>query len=229
MNTSYAPSAVVAAVLHVGLLFGFGADGSPSSGPEPGPHQLIICSDPLPPLPPLPEPEVKEEEETIATAREDSRPPGPPIPHQPDLLATNVSLDDFIMKPTNPGPATADLLPGGTPDWSSLGGGDGFGRRVQILSLDQLDGTPRSLFQPSPVYPREARAGGREAEVWVEFVVTARGEVTQVRVVRSSSPDFEEATLRAVSRWRFEPGKRDGVPVSFRMAVPVVFRLDAAT
>jgi protein TonB len=44
--------------------------------------------------------------------------------------------------------------------------------------------------------------------------------------VRSSDRIFEEAALRAVARWKFEPGRRDGRIVRFKMSVPIVFRLD---
>jgi protein TonB len=44
--------------------------------------------------------------------------------------------------------------------------------------------------------------------------------------VRSSSHAFEEPTLRAIAKWRFEPGRRGGQIVRFRMQVPVVFKLD---
>jgi protein TonB len=37
---------------------------------------------------------------------------------------------------------------------------------------------------------------------------------------------FEEPTLRAVAKWQFEPGRRDGRIVKFRMTVPVLFNLN---
>ena len=46
------------------------------------------------------------------------------------------------------------------------------------------------------------------------------------RVVKSSDRMFEEPTLRAVAKWQFEPGRRAGRIVRFRMAVPVVFNLN---
>jgi protein TonB len=43
--------------------------------------------------------------------------------------------------------------------------------------------------------------------------------------VRSSAQVFDEPTLRAVARWKFEPGRKDGRAVRFRMSVPVVFNV----
>jgi len=40
-----------------------------------------------------------------------------------------------------------------------------------------------------------------------------------------SSPDpvFERPALTAVKQWKFEPGKRGGQAVRFRMRVPITF------
>ncbi|MEO5961553.1 MAG: energy transducer TonB, partial [Opitutaceae bacterium] len=62
-------------------------------------------------------------------------------------------------------------------------------------------------------------------EVLVNFMVDEAGRVSEARVVRSSDSVFEEPTLRAVSKWRFEPGRVHGDLVRFRMSVPVVFSL----
>jgi protein TonB len=59
----------------------------------------------------------------------------------------------------------------------------------------------------------------------VEFVVDEAGRVMHPFVVRSSRAGFEAPTLRAVEKWRFEPGKKDGRAVRFRMQIPVTFSL----
>ena len=46
-------------------------------------------------------------------------------------------------------------------------------------------------------------------------------------MARTANSIFDSATIRSVLKWRFEPGKRNGKIVRFRMAVPVVFKLDA--
>jgi protein TonB len=62
-------------------------------------------------------------------------------------------------------------------------------------------------------------------EVLVEFMVDESGAVRDPRIIRSSDRVFEESAVRAVSRWRFEPGRRNGAIVRFKMAVPIVFTL----
>jgi periplasmic protein TonB len=62
--------------------------------------------------------------------------------------------------------------------------------------------------------------------VVVEFIVDERGRVIEPRVVRSTNRIFDDATLQAVAKWQFEPGRRDGKIVRFRMSAPVVFSLN---
>ena len=40
--------------------------------------------------------------------------------------------------------------------------------------------------------------------------------------------EFVEPALRAVRHWRFEPGRRDGKAVPFRMTIPIEFSLEDA-
>ena len=95
-----------------------------------------------------------------------------------------------------------------------------------IVSGDLLDNPPRTRFQASPLYPFQAKREGTSGEVLVDFMVDEQGRVVEPRVVKSSHPMFDEPTLRAVAKWQFEPGRRDGRIVKFRMTVPVLFNLN---
>lgn len=107
-----------------------------------------------------------------------------------------------------------------------VGKGPGGASWGDIVSTDHLDNSPRTRLQAQPVYPHEARRNGMSGHVMVEFIVDERGRVLDPRVVSATDRVFEEATLRAVAKWQFEPGRRDGKIVRFRMAVPVVFNLN---
>lgn len=115
----------------------------------------------------------------------------------------------------NPG---AVGVPHGVPDGFKLTGG--------IFDTSKLDRVPQALSQIPPRYPAEPRMKGLSGEVVVEFAVNEAGNVSSCRVVRSTSREFEPAALAAVSKWRFEPGRRHGHIVRFSMVVPVVFRLN---
>jgi TonB family protein len=104
------------------------------------------------------------------------------------------------------------------------GGGTGQGLK-EIFSLAQLDRIPEALFQPPPVFPAALRKDVETARVEVEFVVTAKGEVTDVQVVSATFPGFENASIAGVSRWQFRPGMKAGKKVNTRMRVPLIFRV----
>lgn len=95
-----------------------------------------------------------------------------------------------------------------------------------IISSRLLDNPPRTRSQTAPVYPYQAKSDGRPGEVLVEFTVDEGGRVLNPRVIRSNDVAFEEPTLRAIAKWRFEPGRKDGRAVRFRMALPVQFTLN---
>lgn len=78
-----------------------------------------------------------------------------------------------------------------------------------------------------PVYPRDAQRAGTEGWVQVEFTITPDGS-TQDLQVRDSAPKqvFDKAALDSVSRWRFEPIRKNGAPVAQRAVLQVRFVLN---
>ena len=104
------------------------------------------------------------------------------------------------------------------------GAGGRFGKAAFTPSM--LDRKPRTRSQLEPIYPQAMKLTGVTGTVWVEFMVDETGLVHDVRVIKSTNRAFEDATLTAVSQWRFEPGKSKGIPVSFRMGIPIVFNLN---
>lgn len=80
-----------------------------------------------------------------------------------------------------------------------------------------------------PTYPEDARAAGQEGTVVVTLRVTRTGEPEDIRVQRSSSVvSLDVAAVSAISRWRFEPGKRNGVPEDMTVSLPIRFTLPPA-
>jgi len=64
---------------------------------------------------------------------------------------------------------------------------------------------PRPLVRIAPDYPTAALAAQREGEVELEFTIAANGTTKDIVVVDSSSPEFEEPAVAALSRWRYGP------------------------
>lgn len=146
-------------------------------------------------------------------------------PAQPDVIP-NVVPTTSITVPIEPlQPSTRDtktnIIPDGIPGINNFEGTGGPG--IMIHGLRELDNVPRATFQARPNYPYTLRNQGISGEVVVDFLVDEQGQVSDVRVVRSSNSEFERPTVLAVQKWRFEPGKRQGRAVRFRMSQAVTF------
>jgi TonB family protein len=75
-------------------------------------------------------------------------------------------------------------------------------------------------------YPESARK--RRIEGWVElaFTIQTNGSVEDVEVQNASPSDvFDDAAIRAVRQWRYEPVTRNGAAVPQRAMVRVKFAL----
>lgn len=74
-------------------------------------------------------------------------------------------------------------------------------------------------------YPEAAAADGVEGKVFVQFVVTKDGDVTQAEVKRGPHPALNEEALRVVTSLRFAPAQKDGAAVNVRLTLPITFQL----
>ena len=84
---------------------------------------------------------------------------------------------------------------------------------------------PFRIRTVNPTYPDIAQAAQIEGDVLVGAVVGPDGRVTEADVLRSVHPVLDEAARQAVLQFRYTPGVRNGVPDTFRIQVPVSFRL----
>jgi protein TonB len=91
-----------------------------------------------------------------------------------------------------------------------------------LFDLADLDQKPRIIYQPGPQITSQIRRKA-PGSVHIIFIVDERGRVTQPMVQKSTDEVFEEPALAAVKQWKFEPGKRNGQNVRFRMRVPIIF------
>lgn len=89
---------------------------------------------------------------------------------------------------------------------------------------------PGDVMRHWPAYPEDALAAGWEGTVVVRLRVTKTGEPEDISVQRSSTfTSLDVAAIAAVSRWRFEPGKRGGVAEDMTVSLPIRFTLPAET
>lgn len=92
-----------------------------------------------------------------------------------------------------------------------------------IFSSSDLDQQPRPVFQPAPDYPADLQKKKIEGTVYILFIIDKNGRVQNPIVQKAAHPALETPALKAVRKWRFEPGRRKGQAVPFRMRVPVSF------
>ncbi len=74
-------------------------------------------------------------------------------------------------------------------------------------------------------YPRNARKKRMKGTVAIAFVVSQRGEPTDLHLIRSVARELDESALRAVRRLRFKPAAVDGKPVPAYVTIEVSFLL----
>lgn len=75
-------------------------------------------------------------------------------------------------------------------------------------------------------YPRDLVSLGVEGTVWADFVITAKGEVTDAKIIRGLHPRLDSAVLQSIRALPpFEPGEQQGMRVPVIRRVPVRFRL----
>jgi protein TonB len=81
----------------------------------------------------------------------------------------------------------------------------------------------------APTYPAQALARGQSGEVRVRVTVDTDGRVTDVLVLSASPPGvFDQAAVKAVRKWRFEPVIKDGRAVEASVATTILFQPDDA-
>ncbi len=161
----------------------------------------------------------------------DYQPPEvPPEPPPPEDVEDEADIDDVEEQRE---PPTLDQLELAlNPDVTGLAGGDftvpdfqiGAGLDEIIYEIGDLSHPPRPTFQPEPTYPPELRNARISGEVVLEFIVTPDGTTRDIRVRSSTNPGFDEPAIRAVRRWRFEPGEKDGQAVHTRVRIRIPFR-----
>ena len=84
------------------------------------------------------------------------------------------------------------------------------------------------LIRIVPDYPPRAQARGLEGWVQVQFTITATGMVKDPVVVNAEPRNvFDDAALKAIARWRYNPKVENGVPIE-RVGVQtrLVFQLE---
>jgi periplasmic protein TonB len=122
------------------------------------------------------------------------------------------------------GPGTGPGIEGGTGEVPGVGPeGPGESEPIQYPNGDVT--LPVLLTRVEPGYPEWARRARIEGTLILEAVITARGDVDHVRILKSIHPLLDEAASEAVRQWRYQPATRNGRAVPVYLTVTVRFGL----
>ena len=171
---------------------------------------------PLDSPPPPPEPQPAPAEAKIRTAPE-------PLPIAPKpMIEPRFSPPVEITATGEPQPLPSGI-PGGTGTTEAMP----FDPPKPAPVLVEASPDPRGMREFQPDYPASERRLGHEGAVTVRVLIGVDGRVKAVEGVRSANEAFLDATRRqALSKWRFRPATRDGVPYESWRVMTVRFVLE---
>lgn len=91
-------------------------------------------------------------------------------------------------------------------------------------------GALRKYLAMNVKYPAEAQRNGIQGKVFVSFVVTRTGLVSNAKITRGVAPSLDREALRIVqSMPAWKPGKQNGKTVDVEYTLPIIFNLQDNT
>jgi len=155
---------------------------------------------------------------------------GPPEVKLPQLGQTGDPTAAILTPPSNgtgSGGGIGTGQSGGVGSGTGPGVGPGIGGGIGGGIYQSGGGVtaPRTVYDPDPEYSEEARKAKYQGSVTLSLVVDSEGYPRNIHIARSLGMGLDEKAVEAVSKWRFEPGLKNGHPVAVQIGVEVVFRL----
>jgi protein TonB len=161
-----------------------------------------------------------------------------PVPSTPEPTAVaptataSPGADDATVAPTaaprpkkprapkpTPTPIVVAAVPEPTPEPTPPPTVEG-----QLVEMGPGVTPPRKVKGPSAEYPERARRQKLEGTVGISLLVDENGVPRELTIVESAGPVLDEAVMKAVKEWRFEPAQKDGVRVKMRWLVRQTYK-----
>jgi TonB family protein len=169
-------------------------------------------------------PSAEEQKRIIAAAmapsipRATQRPVAPPEP-RPNLEDDSIEARVFGRKQYY-------SLVLNTPNLSSAAGS----WIIHFAELKETDNkvkptAPVALNAVDPAYTAEAIRDRVEGTVTLYAVIRPDGTVTDIKVLNSLDDRLDYSAIRALARWHFRPGTKNGEPIALEAVVQIPFRL----
>lgn len=106
-----------------------------------------------------------------------------------------------------------------------VGPGSGGGIGGGVYRVGSGVSPPRVIYSPDPEFSEDARKAKYQGTVVLTVVVGPDGRTHDIRVARSLGLGLDEKAIDAIQKWKFEPGRKDGIAVAVLVNVEVNFRL----
>jgi protein TonB len=88
--------------------------------------------------------------------------------------------------------------------------------------VDTYDEDPRPLEMERPEYPGAAGRKGIAGRVRLLILINERGDVEDAEIIESIA-ELDDAALRCVRDWKFEPARKGGQPTPAYVVAPIAF------
>ncbi len=152
--------------------------------------------------------------------------PKPVQPTEPPPEAPKIAAPEAVAQAPSAGPIAIGPGAGLNVDVKGMLGGPGAAG-VGSGGGGGSDRAEMPLVRIQPEYPPRALARGIEGWAVIEFSVTATGTTKDVKAVESDPPGvFEQAAIKAVQSWKYNPKIQDGTAVERRgMRVMLTFKI----
>lgn len=155
---------------------------------------------PPPPEPPPPPPPEKKPEPKPAP-----KPPPKAPPSERAVKAPEPEPPPPVEKPAEPKPVEPAPPPPVQPPRAAESG---------------------KISNQAPVYPQMSRKLREQGIVVLDILVKTDGTIGDIKIKTSSGfKRLDEAALKAVKRWRYEPATQGGIKIDFWYVQPVEFNL----
>lgn len=84
---------------------------------------------------------------------------------------------------------------------------------------------PISGKNPAPLYPEEAKKQKLEGTVWIKIWVDKKGNAHKAVVLKSDAEIFNQPSIDAALKWKFEPAMVKGKPIDVWVSIPFKYKL----
>ena len=201
-------------LLHLGLLWAMQSGLLRKAVERVVPVQMLseFIEPPAPKLvPPPPAPQLPVRQQVPKAAAVKPQPAPPTLAVVDNAPAPDARVAQAAM-PTPPAPIA---VPVGT-------------ATVAAPPRDELPSSDADYLQnPRPLYPPLSKRLGEQGQVVYSVLIGVDGLPQSARLVKSSGFDrLDQAALSAVMRWRYSPGKRNGVATAMSFNVPINWVLE---